>query len=133
MPELCHCGLNKTFDNCCGRFLTAGHLPKTPEQLMRSRYVAYALGGYGDYLLSTWFAATAGALTAETLSEKTVDWVKLDVLSAQQTGDKATVEFKAHFRNADQSSVQIMHEISVFQRTKGHWLYVGGEISTQNH
>jgi SEC-C motif domain protein len=97
---------------------------------MRSRYSAYALGGYGDYLLSTWFSATAAGLTAKALSEKTVEWVKLDVLSTNQTGDKATVEFNAFYREPNHSKVQAMHEVSVFQRTSRRWLYVGGEVSS---
>ena len=97
---------------------------------MRSRYAAYALGGYGDYLLATWFAATAGALSAEALSEKTQDWQRLEVLSSQQSGDKAEVEFRAYYRQLDQSELQTMYEISVFQRSAGRWFYVGGEMSS---
>ncbi len=95
---------------------------------MRSRYAAYALGGYGDYLLTTWFAATASALTAEALSEKTVAWAGLEVLASEQTGDKATVEFKACYREPDKPELQTLHETSVFQRTAGRWFYVGGEV-----
>ena len=93
---------------------------------MCSRYSAYAMGGY---LLSTWFSATSTGLTTETLSEKTVEWVKLEVLSKNQTGDKATVTFYAFFREPDSLDVNIMHEASVFQRASGHWFYVGGEAS----
>tara|TARA_R110000822_G_scaffold187752_10_gene326647 strand:- start:26291 stop:26689 length:399 start_codon:yes stop_codon:yes gene_type:complete len=132
MANSCLCNRNKPFDKCCGRFLTEGLRAKTPEQLMRSRYSAYALGGYGDYLLATWFSPTAIGLTAEALSEKTVEWINLDVLSSEQNGDKATVEFNAFFREPGLSEIQAMHEISVFQRTAGHWFYVGGEVSTQH-
>jgi SEC-C motif-containing protein len=132
MADSCICGRRKTFELCCGRFLIAGQLAKTPEQLMRSRYAAYALGGYGDYLLATWFAATASALSAEALSEKTLDWQRLEVLSSQQNGDKAEVEFRAYYRQPDQPGLQTMHEISVFQRSAGRWFYVGGEVSNQS-
>ncbi len=131
MADFCICGRRKRFDLCCGRFLNAGQLAKTPEQLVRSRYAAYALGGYGDYLLATWFAATAEALSAEDLSEKTMDWQRLEIVSSQQTGDKAEVEFKAFYREPDRSEPQVLHEISVFQRSAGRWLYVGGEVSNE--
>lgn len=130
MTDLCTCHRKKPFDKCCGRFLTRRLNAKTPEQLMRSRYSAYALGGYGDYLLATWFSATSAGLNAEDLSQKTVEWVKLDVLSSNQNGDKATVEFNAFCYEPGNPTIQIMHEISVFQRTAGRWLYVGGEVST---
>ncbi|MDX2463868.1 MAG: YchJ family metal-binding protein, partial [Porticoccus sp.] len=68
MTDLCICNRKKSFDKCCGRFLSGGLYAKTPEQLMRSRYSAYALGGYGDYLLATWFSATSAGLNAKDLS-----------------------------------------------------------------
>ena len=129
MTSLCACNSQKLFDVCCGRFLSGNEKAKTPEQLMRSRYSAYALGNHGEYLLRTWFPATARGLTAETLSQRNCDWLGLEIVDKEQTGDQGMVEFKAGFR--DESGVrQVMHEKSVFQRIGGSWLYVGGEVSS---
>ena len=128
MKELCVCGSNKLYKRCCGRFLDNGELAKTPEQLMRSRYSAYALGNHGDYLLRTWFPPTAGTLTAEALSERGQQWTRLEILARAQQGDKGWVEFNAWYRAAD-GSEQVLHEKSVFQRSAGRWFYVGGEVS----
>lgn len=70
----CICGKLKPFAKCCGRVLSGEKDAKTPEQLMRSRFSAYALGGYGDYLISTWLPSSAKGLTVSELSKKTVDW-----------------------------------------------------------
>jgi SEC-C motif-containing protein len=129
MSDNCLCGSNKVFDACCGRFLHAGQLAATPEQLMRSRYCAYALGGHGDYLLRTWFPATAGGLTAEALSQRDCRWIGLTVLAKQQRGDKGMVEFRARYHDSD-GQERVMHEKSVFQRIAGRWLYVGGEVNS---
>lgn len=101
---------------------------------MRSRYTAYALGGFGEYLLETWFPATAQGLTVAELSNGNVDWEKLEVLNKYQRGDEGTVEFKAYFRNKtsgedDKQGLEIMHEISEFRRISGRWYYVGGQVS----
>ena len=129
MASLCACNSQKLFDVCCGRFLSGSEKAKTPEQLMRSRYSAYALGNYGEYLLHTWFPPTARGLTAETLSQRSCEWMGLEVIAKEQTGDQGMVEFKAGFR--DENGVhQVMHEKSVFQRIGGSWLYVGGEVSS---
>ncbi len=96
---------------------------------MRSRYSAYALGNYGDYLLQTWFPASAKGLTVKALSQRTTDWIKLDVLEKSQKGDKGVVEFNAWFID-DNGDKQVLHEKSVFQRTNGRWLYVGGEVDS---
>ena len=132
MPDFCICCSNKPFSKCCGRFLSGEQSAKTPEQLMRSRYSAYALGNYSEYLLSTWFSATSAGLTRESLSEKSVEWVKLEVLSKSQIGHKGSVEFNAHFHEDESNNIQVMHEVSVFQRSSGQWFYVGGEVSNND-
>jgi len=96
---------------------------------MRSRYSAYALGNHGDYLLRTWFPATARGLSAERLSRRDVQWTGLEVLAKSQQGDSGSVEFRASFRHPD-GSEQVLQEVSVFQRSGGRWLYVGGEVET---
>jgi len=127
---VCVCGSGKVFEACCGRFLLGAAVAKTPEQLMRSRYAAYALGGYGEYLMATWFPASAQGLTVEALSEKTLDWRGLTVLSSSQQGDKGTVEFTAKFCSSPESDdMEIMHEVSEFVRIQSRWFYVGGEVA----
>jgi SEC-C motif-containing protein len=129
MRRPCPCGKEKNFDQCCGRFLLGGEHAKTPEQLMRSRYTAYAMGGYGDYLLRTWFPATAQGLSAERLSRRELNWQRLEVLSRSQEGDKGAVEFKAYYLPEQSDQLAVMHEQSEFTRIDGRWFYVGGRVS----
>jgi SEC-C motif-containing protein len=131
MADLCICGSGKPFNKCCQRFLSGERLAKTPEQLMRSRYSAYALGDCGEYLLQTWFPATAKGLTAESLSRRSCDWFQLEVLDKSQKGDQGSVEFNAWFYDGS-GDKQLMHEKSVFQRIHGRWLYVGGEVDSSD-
>lgn len=126
----CICGKLKPFAKCCGIFLSGKQNAKTPEQLMRSRFSAYALGGYGEYLLSTWLPVSAQGMTASELSEKTVNWQRLKVISSSQQGDNGTVEFKAWFHKSPNSEdMEVMHEISEFVRIQSRWLYVGGRVN----
>jgi SEC-C motif-containing protein len=124
----CLCGNNKPFTKCCSRFLDGSQHAKTPEQLMRSRYAAYALGGYGDYLLQTWFPATAHGLVAAELSERSHNWCKLDVLDKSQAGNNGEVIFRAHYCEAD-GTTGVMQECSAFKRLGGRWYYVDGRVS----
>ena len=91
---------------------------------MRSRYSACALGGYGDYLLETWFPATAKGLDAISLSRKTREFSSLEILDRVKRGDRAEVEFRAGFTDA-QGGSQLHHERSEFVRLAGRWYYVG--------
>lgn len=136
MTTQCPCGKGKLFTQCCGPFLAGLEYARTAEQLMRSRFTAYRLGGYGEYLLKTWHPATAGDLSADDLSEVTNDWCALDILFKSQDGDNATVEFKAWYKTDKHDAiaerggeyVNCLHERSAFTRVNGRWLYVGGEI-----
>ena len=127
--KTCICGRLKPISRCCGRFLSGKQNPKTPKQLMRSRYTAYALGGYGEYLLSTWLPATAIGLTASELSEKSLDWQRLEIIASIQKGKEGTVEFKAWFKSPGSEELEVMHEVSEFVRIKSRWYYVGGKVS----
>lgn len=125
----CTCSKSISFDKCCGRFLSGAQHAKTPEQLMRSRYSAYALGGYGEYLMSTWLPAMTQGLSISELSEKTLDWQGLKVISSSQKGDNGVVEFEASFRVSPESEeLDTMHEISEFIRIQSRWFYVGGRV-----
>lgn len=128
MNTQCICGSHKLIAQCCERFLSGRERAKTPEQLMRSRYSAYALGGYGQYLLDTWLAATPQGLSAEQLSSRDHQWIKLTVLNKSQKGDSGMVEFEALY--IDSHGVQqCLHEKSSFTRQRSCWIYVGGELS----
>lgn len=126
----CLCGKSAPFEKCCGRFLSGKEYAKTPEQLMRSRYCAYALGGYGEYLMATWLPATAQGLTAAELSEKTLNWQKLKIIASSQKGDNGVVEFEACYNDPENPhDTRIMREISEFIRIKSRWYYIGGRVS----
>ena len=126
MNESCFCGNQLSFSRCCKPYLEAKVSPDTPEKLMRSRYTAYALGGYGEYLLKTWFPPMAKNLSVSELSEKTQQWINLDVLGSGQKDNEGWVEFKATYQEKNHKSV--LHEKSVFTRIGAQWFYIGGEI-----
>jgi SEC-C motif-containing protein len=94
---------------------------------MRSRYTAYFLGGYGDYLLATWLPAMAQNVNAIDLSRRDTSWQSLEIRESSQKFDDAYVEFAATY-NDENDQLQTYYEKSVFKRVKGKWLYVGVEV-----
>ena len=127
MLKNCVCCSGKRSKDCCGPLLSQRKIAKTPVQLMRSRYSAYALGGLGDYLLATWLPGMTKGLTSAELSVRSVDWLRLEIVSKSQQGDQGLVEFNAFYMN-DAGQEEVQHERSVFKRISGHWYYVGGEV-----
>ncbi len=106
----CPCGLGAPYAECCGR-LHAGAAAATPEQLMRSRYSAFALGQW-DHLKATQVAALEPG--------PVLSWVGLTVHDAK--GDE--VEFTARYVDANREVS--LRERSRFEQRDGRWLYVGG-------
>jgi SEC-C motif-containing protein len=86
----------------------------TAEQLMRSRYSAFAVGDT-DYLLHTWHPRTRPA-TVE--AGDGLEWLSLQVLHA---GDDQ-VEFVARFRGP--TGRGFIRERSQFVVLDGRWLYL---------
>jgi SEC-C motif domain protein len=127
MRDICLCDSGKPFKKCCERFLNGSTNATTPKQLMRSRYTAYALGNYGEYLLATWLPDTSKGLTAASLSKKNLGWVKLEVLDSHQKGNEGMVEFKAYYKTED-GELNIFRERSSFQRIDRRWYYVEGDV-----
>ena len=121
---LCPCQSGRKAKACCLRFIQGKQNAKTPVVLMRSRYTAYALGGYGEYLFKTWLPAQRNNLSIADLSLKTVEWKRLDILAHSQDGDHGFVEFNAYFLE-DGITKKVHSEKSLFQRVNGHWYYVG--------
>jgi SEC-C motif-containing protein len=121
-PKKCPCG-NGLYRKCCGRFhpLFAGEataVPRDAEQLMRSRYSAFALA-MPEYLLSTWHASTR---PAELDLSDSPRWLKLDIYSVAQQGTAAQVHFCAYFEF--DGEVGEHEELSEFVREDGRWFYI---------
>jgi SEC-C motif-containing protein len=89
--------------------------------LMRSRYSAFALAE-DDYLLETWhedFRPARLELDAR------IRWLGLEIVSAEQEGTSAQVEFETSLMAAGE--VSSMRERSQFVHMQGRWLYTTGE------
>lgn len=110
----CPCSSGEAYDACCGPLHRGTVLAATPEQLMRSRFSAYALGEI-DYVFRTWHPRTR---PDDLTPDPRLTWTRLEVLDA--TGDE--VEFRAHHETP--AGPGVLHERSVFEQRGGRWVYV---------
>jgi len=117
----CPCGSGASYDTCCGRLHRGAAQAATAEELMRSRYAAYAVTE-ADHLFRTWHPRTR---PEHVLGTPGTTWTGLEILDVVDGGpDDAAgiVEFRASYR--DPSGPGVLHERSSFERRGHRWVYV---------
>ncbi len=124
MNLTCYCGNLKSYLDCCGQFINNQSIPRNAEELMRSRYTAYAMGMV-DYLVST---------DANPNEQSIRDWMQgtkftalriLATEAGQAEDDRGVVSFEADYTSNGQ---QITHrETSLFEKRQEKWIFVRGK------
>ncbi|MGN6526195.1 MAG: YchJ family protein [Burkholderiaceae bacterium] len=123
----CPCGRALAYAACCGRWHAGPDALRAPtaEDLMRSRYSAFA-AGLPDYLRETWHPSTR-PVELEPLPAG-LRWLGLEVRRhVRQDDDHAIVEFVARSKLGGRA--QRLHETSRFVRENGRWFYVDGDVA----
>ena len=125
--EVCPCGSEKSYGNCCALAHSNIETVITAEQLMRSRYSAYVLCNI-EYLMSSHHSSTRPVKEQDEILNwtKSVKWLGLEVLDSSEgivSDIEGTVEFKAHFEEKGVS--EVIHEHSKFVKENNHWVYLG--------
>jgi SEC-C motif-containing protein len=124
----CPCGSGSPYDACCGRLHRGAAEAATAEELMRSRYAAYAVT-HADHLFRTWHPRTR---PEHVLGTPATSWTGLELLDVVGGGPEdgtGIVEFRAFYRDATGDGV--LHERSTFVRRGGRWVYVSPEQSPE--
>jgi SEC-C motif domain protein len=127
----CYCCSGREFEDCCRPFIGGLAKPATAEELMRSRYTAYATVEV-DYLWRTTHPATRQFHEPGAIEQwaKTSRWQKLEIISTangNSSDKKGTVEFKAYYLDGD-NRPRTHHEISNFRKELGKWFFVDGKV-----
>ncbi|MBU1251928.1 MAG: YchJ family protein [Microcella pacifica] len=121
MAKPCPCLSGLPYDECCARLHRGDAQAATAEQLMRSRFSAFAVGD-ADYLIASWHPSTRPS-TLELDTE--LRWYRLDIIGRSAGGPldrEGRVEFEAFYRSPDGAGSQ--RENSRFVREDGHWYYL---------
>ncbi len=129
-PCPCHSGL--PYKTCC-QPLHLGKPASNAEELMRSRYTAYALN-LPDYIIKTTHPDNPAYLSdhkkwsSELLTfSETTQFLGLEILDSHEDDHEASVTFKAILKQNGQDAS--FTEKSRFLKENSHWLYFSGVIS----
>ncbi len=121
----CPCDSGQLFTACCESLLMRRTEALTAEQLMRSRYTAYARHD-AAHLRRSWHPDTR----PDHLDfDPHLQWTHLSILRTERgdpEDDLGVVEFRAEARW--NGTPTVMHEVSRFERVSGRWVYVDGDV-----
>jgi len=125
--EVCPCGSDKNYSECCEPIIKKTALAESPEALMRSRYSAYAKGEVH------WLRDSLEEKQRKDFDEKGArqwsansEWLGLKIVQSKVEENSGWVEFAAKFK---QDGVAREHrEISEFVRKNGEWLLTEGRM-----
>ncbi|WP_121964290.1 YchJ family protein [Myroides sp. N17-2] len=125
LEQPCYCCSGKEYSHCCEPFITLKENPNTAEQLMRSRYTAYALAN-AIYIVNTTHPKTRHAHNKKAILQwaKENIWLQLEIVASEES----RVVFKAHFKDIE-GNVYIHYEDSLFEILGGKWYYVSGTFN----
>lgn len=126
MSLLCPCNSQMNYELCCAPFMEKRSTPKTPEQLMRSRYTAYSQANI-DYIKKTMQGKPLLHFQEDEAKQwaESVIWLGLKILdAAMETPEKGYVEFIATF--IEKNRLKSIHERSEFHLHNEQWVYVDG-------
>lgn len=124
MDSPCPCCSGQLLSACCA-LLHAGQNAQSAEQLMRSRYSAYALGNI-DYIVRTTVPALQPLLDVAAITAWSAEnqWtgLSIDHVLAKEKMRHAQVEFTAAF--IDQKGAQTHRELSGFVHIGQQWYFL---------
>ena len=128
----CFCGSNKTFSTCCEPIIQGKAQTITAEQLMRSRYSAFASIEPAYLMRSMHPSQRQYHSEADMKAWATANtWQKLSIISFYQgqiLDTRGEVEFKAFYIDSA-GKPQVHHEKSTFVKEAGQWFYLNGIIN----
>jgi SEC-C motif-containing protein len=128
--NICPCGSEKDYSECCEQIISGVQSAKTAEQLMRARYSAYVLAEMNFIFESTHPDHREGYDHAGTKEwAETADWHGLEVIDTNKGGEGDSVgevEFIARF--TEKGNKREHHEAGQFKRKDGHWYFTDGNM-----
>jgi SEC-C motif-containing protein len=124
----CPCGIEKSYEECCGPIIKGTKKAPTAEALMRSRYSAFAKGEL-DHVEKTHLPATRKDLDMEGVRSWATqsEWLGLEIRETDKGQEKDStgkVEFKCRF--IFNGAEQTHHELSTFEKVDEDWFFVDG-------
>jgi len=129
LKDSCPCTSGRTYSDCCQPLLAGKQKAKTAEELLRSRYSAFAVGNI-DYIVNTHHPKTRGEIDRKEIEtwSKSSQWEGLEVLqkeAGEAKDEQGTIIF--HAKYVADGKKQDHYEKSFFEKEKGEWMFLDAQ------
>ena len=126
--EICPCGSERSYDQCCMPLIEGRQNAETAEALMRARYSAYVKSEI-DYLYDTIPPEQQKNFSREDATDwsENSQWEGLEIVETIGGGpddETGTVDFIARFRQKGEKIDH--HESARFSKINGRWYFIEG-------
>ena len=121
----CPCGSDFPYTDCCGPLIRGTGFADTAEDLMRSRYTAFAKQNW-EYLVLTSHPEEKKQMARleSSLIDEGAEWKKLEIAGTRKGGredNEGQVDFIAHY--IKDGMPHTLRESSRFYKVNGRWVY----------
>lgn len=121
----CPCGTEFLYTDCCGPLIRGASRADTAEDLMRSRFSAWAKSEW-DYLEATRYPGDGEPATNRNpvLRQEGIVWTRLEIFDLQDGGafdEEGEVSFVAYYK--ENGEEKTLCENSKFIKENGRWYY----------
>lgn len=134
--QLCYCGNQKPFQQCCQPIILGRNKPETAEALMRSRFSAFCTQNL-SYLVATHQPPLGQSIPTEKEYSSENQWIGLKIIDTElglKAHSHGYVEFIAFYTLATDDLEKPLHQLSersFFEQHNDQWFYVSGEASSR--
>jgi len=131
--EACPCGSDMSFKECCGPIIAKERPAQTAEELMRSRYSAFATGET-DHIWESTHPDQRKDHDKETIQKwsRKSQWLGFRIVASSAGGEEdeeGKVEFVAEYR--EKGMRKRHHELATFKKKDDAWYFYDGTPAPQ--
>ena len=128
--ELCPCGSNSAYAECCQPLIQNAQRAATAEQLMRSRYSAFVKKEL-DYILTSLHPEHRSDYDEKSTRAwaESAEWQGINIMNTIGGGPEDSdgqVEFVVSY--IEKGNKQEHHELSTFKKEQDAWYFTTGKI-----
>jgi SEC-C motif-containing protein len=130
--DKCPCGSGLPYSECCEPLIKGSRAAATAEELMRSRYSAYAKAEI-EYLRESLLPDQRSDFDPGSTRQwaEAAKWQEFEILKTEGGGaedEEGRIEFTATF--LQDGAQRVHHELSTFKKVEGRWYLENGEMVT---